>query len=266
MRKYSVLVLLLLLSASAGNFNPDAVNKNGPIKLNHNDIAVRVDKSIPGKEWLLAPDVFNRLSAAGKRAALLTNGRSSGPLPQSRDEQERERDEPFDPIYGEIDPFRYRGPREISTVRRIRNVSEKEKDRPRKRLPVRRVAAAALASSTNFRVNDPAMDEFGHTQSESSVAVNGSNIVISFNDASENGSGYAFSTNGGASFTHKRIPAPTDGLTLGDGVVAFGPDGELYYATLALTDLTRTDGFGKSIIGVAKSTDNGATFSLPVDA
>lgn len=254
MRKYWVLVLLLVLSTSAGNFNRD-------------DNAKRVDKSDSKKKGLLAPDVFNRLSAGGKRAALFANGRlSASVLPQSREGREGEGIEHIDPIYGEMDPFRYKTHTEISTVRRIGSESEKEKDRPRKRLPVRRITAAALASSNNFRVNDPAVDEFGHTQSETSAAVNGSNLVISFNDASENGSGYAFSTNGGASFTHRRIPAPPDGVTLGDGVVAFGPDGELYYATLAFVDLTRTRGAGKSIIGVAKSTDNGATFSTPADA
>ncbi|MEW6210925.1 MAG: sialidase family protein [Acidobacteriota bacterium] len=250
MRKYWTLILLLLLATVSVNFNPA-------------DKTARNDKPDSRKTRLLAPDVFDHLSAAGKRAALLANGQ--GISPQSRDEREGDGTEALDPIYGEMDPFRYKTPKEISTVRRIKYQSEK-KDRPRKRLPVQRVTAALLASSTNFRVNDPAMDESGHTQSESSIAVNQSNIVVSFNDASENGSGYAFSTNGGASFTHRRIPAPADGVTLGDGVVAFGPEGEIYYATLALTDLTRTRGFGKSIIGVAKSTDQGATFSIPVDA
>ncbi len=254
MRKYWVLVLLSLLSTSAIDFN-------------RNDKAVRVDRSDSGKEWLLAPDVFDRLSAGGERAALLANGRLlSGLLPQSREEREREEIESIDPIYGEMDPFRHKTPAEISTVRRIRIGSEKGKDRPRERLPVRRATAALLTSSSNFRVNDPAIDEMGHTQSETSIAVNGSNIVISFNDASENNSGYAFSTNGGASFTHRRIPPPVDGQNRGDGVVAFGPDGELYYATLSRIDLTGTQGQSKSIIGVAKSTDNGATFSLPANA
>lgn len=117
-----------------------------------------------------------------------------------------------------------------------------------------------FTAGENVRVNDPSADAGGHTQSETSITVRGSNIVVSFNDANADGSGYAFSTDGGNSFTHRRIPTPPGGFNLGDGVVAHGPNGELYYATLAFTSSRQ------SIIGVAKSLDNGATFSTPADA
>src|SRR5262249_43844649 len=76
--------------------------------------------------------------------------------------------------------------------------------------------------------------------------------------------GFGVSHDGGSTFTQGTIPVPSGGDTLGDGVVTTGPNGELYYATLA--DLPDTGGRFKSIIGVAKSTDNGASFSTPVDA
>jgi hypothetical protein len=115
----------------------------------------------------------------------------------------------------------------------------------------------------NIRVNDPSLDEFGDTNSETSIAVNGQNIVVSFNDAAFfDVAGYSFSTDGGNTFTHKRLPTPDKGLgdSLGDGVVAFGPNGEVYYSTIA------DDRNFTVFIGVAKSTDNGVTFAPVVDA
>src|SRR5262249_39715629 len=103
------------------------------------------------------------------------------------------------------------------------------------------------APEDNIRVNNPSLDEFGHTNSETSIAVNGPNVVVSFNDASFfDASGYAFSTDGGSTFTHQRIPTPDNGRgdSLGDGVVVYGPNGELYYSTLA------DDRNGTSFIGV----------------
>lgn len=122
--------------------------------------------------------------------------------------------------------------------------------------------SAEAAAGDNIRVNNPALDTTFHTHSETSIAVNGSNIIVSFNEFAFDG--YSVSNDGGNTFTHKRIPTPTGGSNLGDGVVSFGPNGELYYATLARVPGTGTG--TKSIIGVAKSTDNGATFSQPVDA
>ncbi|HSE37084.1 MAG TPA: sialidase family protein [Blastocatellia bacterium] len=115
----------------------------------------------------------------------------------------------------------------------------------------------------NIRVNDPSLDEFGATNSETSIAVNGRNIIVSFNDASFfDVAGYSFSTDGGDSFKHSRLPTPDKGFgdSLGDGVVAFGPDGEIYYSTIA------DDRNFEVFIGVAKSTDKGATFAPVADA
>src|SRR5262249_62118267 len=97
---------------------------------------------------------------------------------------------------------------------------------------------AAPAPRQTSRVNDPAMDEpgQGHTNSETSISVRGPSIAVGFNDASQNGSGYSFSTDGGASFTHRRLTPPTGGFTFGDPVVAHGPNGEIYYGTLMVIE------------------------------
>lgn len=117
-------------------------------------------------------------------------------------------------------------------------------------------------AGTNVRVNNPSRDPLALTQSESTVAANGNNIVVSFNDAGNDipRSGYGFSNDGGKTFTHSDIPELPNSFNLGQGVVARGLNGEFYYATLSLIEGV------KSIVSVAKSTDNGATFSLPVDA
>ncbi len=131
--------------------------------------------------------------------------------------------------------------------------SERDRDR-------RLEAEPHLSPGDNMRVNDPSQDEDGRTQSETSIAVSGNNLVIAFNDASDNGAGYAFSTDSGNSFTHKRIPTPTNGFNLGDGVVAYGANGELYHSGLSEA------ANGREFVGVAKSTNNGASFTAPADA
>ena len=120
---------------------------------------------------------------------------------------------------------------------------------------------AAPEPRKNVRVNDPAMDLYGHTNSESSVTVSGGTIVVGFNDAGEDFSGYAFSTDGGASFTHRRPEPPPDGYLYGDPVLATGPSGEVYFA-----NLMTVGGNLYSTIGVSKSTDGGQRFGAPVDA
>ena len=75
------------------------------------------------------------------------------------------------------------------------------------------LAAGPSAAFTNVRVNDPALDSHQvdqTTQSETTIGVAGSNVAVGFNDsqqtllaltAGSNLSGYAYSTDGGASFT-----------------------------------------------------------------
>jgi hypothetical protein len=123
------------------------------------------------------------------------------------------------------------------------------------------VMPQAISPGDNIAVDNPTLDIDGHTHSETSIAVNGSNIVETFNAASlDKSTGYSVSMDGGNSFTAHYLPTLPGGFNLGDGVAAYGPAGELYCSQIAAN--SRLDIF----TGVSKSTDNGATFSLPVNA
>ncbi|MEW6735589.1 MAG: hypothetical protein AB1489_30135 [Acidobacteriota bacterium] len=117
--------------------------------------------------------------------------------------------------------------------------------------------------NTNIRVNTPDLKPDSLTQSESSIAVNGKSIVVTFRDRQQ-GADYAVSTDGGKSFAQHSFPAFPNSLNVADQVVVRGAnDGEFYYSTLTFV-IVNTE--RKSIVGVGKSTDNGITFSAPVDA
>jgi hypothetical protein len=124
-------------------------------------------------------------------------------------------------------------------------------------------------SLTNVRVNNPAED--GNqvdqtTQSEPTIAVHGSSVAVGFNDSQqtplnfEAGSsltGYAYSTDGGASFTDGgSLPNEPEFNNEGDPWLASDRHGTMYFSNLA------QDGFfGNLDIGVAKSTDGGKTWT-----
>jgi hypothetical protein len=108
----------------------------------------------------------------------------------------------------------------------------------------------------NVRVNDPSHDVDGHTNSESCIAALGGSVIVGFNDANlVEGSGYGLSTDGGSSFQHESLPEPPGGENLGDPVVAFGPNGEIYYSTLSIA------GDGASVISLCSSTDGAVTWT-----
>jgi len=122
-------------------------------------------------------------------------------------------------------------------------------------------AAAVGVPISNLRVNDPAADTPDRTtQNETTIAVFGPNVVAGWNDSGAvlstgDFTGYGQSTDGGSSFTDQGgFPPPTGGTHSGDPVVVADGSGNFYFATLS------TDSAGTSIIGVGKSTDNGATF------
>jgi hypothetical protein len=133
----------------------------------------------------------------------------------------------------------------------------------------------------NLQVNDPALDNIQtfagfrpfvkYTQSETTVAAVGRNIVVSYNNSADqplalNGgvltfvhrflSGFSTSNDGGQTWTSGSIPpAPGSIFTFGDGVVTSDRDGNFYYAGLA------ANAAGQFTIQVNKSVDSGRTWS-----
>lgn len=129
----------------------------------------------------------------------------------------------------------------------------------------------------NVLVNNPGEDSHQTdqtTQSETSVAVHGKNVVVGFNDsqtallfltAGGDLSGYAYSTNGGQSFTDgNQLPNRPGEINLGDPALGSDRAGNFYYANLVI-NIDPFTGFNFDV-GVAKSTDGGKTFSSPVKA
>ncbi|HJT59890.1 MAG TPA: sialidase family protein, partial [Ktedonobacteraceae bacterium] len=124
----------------------------------------------------------------------------------------------------------------------------------------------------NVEVNTPSQDRksLQRTQFETSVAVFGSQVVVGFNDShglhigqKVTGcfGGYAYSSDGGASFTDGGCPPPPKGgATIGDPSLVVDPTGAFYYGQVMF------DGQGNEFIGVSKSTDGGKTWSQPVNA
>src|SRR2546430_9074486 len=117
-----------------------------------------------------------------------------------------------------------------------------------------RVASGGLGpaapSLTNVRVNDPSLD--GNqvdqtTQSETSVGVSGSNVVVGYNDSQKTGlfltagsslSGVSYSSDGGATFKDGgAIPNKPEVVDFGEPVGAGGPAGDPYHSEPALDAL-----------------------------
>jgi hypothetical protein len=133
--------------------------------------------------------------------------------------------------------------------------------------------SAAAAGGTNVRVNDPSTDTFldQTTQSETTVAVSGQNVVVGYNDsahtlpfltAASNLTGYSYSTDGGATFTDAGdLPDAPGQINFGDPWLGADRAGNFYYSNLAEDGTT-----GNGIVSVGKSTDGGRTFSAPVTA
>jgi hypothetical protein len=96
--------------------------------------------------------------------------------------------------------------------------------------------------AADVRVNNPVGDPLPHTtQSETSIAVNGATVCAGFNDsgafaATGNFTGFAFSTNGGATWTDGG-PLPTgtgSDNNFGDPSIVYSTrDGAFYFATLS---------------------------------
>ena len=128
--------------------------------------------------------------------------------------------------------------------------------------------AVPSAGLGNVRVNDPARDTFVDqtTQSETTIGVSGQHVVVGYNDsqhtlafltAASNLTGYAYSSDGGASFTDAGVlPNAPGSINLGDPWLGTDRGGRFYYSTLMIDGPT-----GNLNVGVGLSTDGGRTFS-----
>ena len=123
----------------------------------------------------------------------------------------------------------------------------------------------------NVRVNNPALDTHETdqtTQSETTVAVSGRHVAVGFNDSQQallaltdgmDLTGYAYSTDGGASFTDGgTLPNPLNFVNLGDPWMASDRAGRMYYSTL-----TYGGNVGNLEVAVGRSDDGGRTWSTP---
>src|SRR5438034_983022 len=121
----------------------------------------------------------------------------------------------------------------------------------------------------NVRVNDPGKDSNQAdqtTQSETSIAVANFNVAVGYNDsqrtllvltAASNLSGVSYSTDGGQTFTDGgTIPNAPAKNNFGDPWLATDSSGAMYYSNLVL-DFSSFS----LLVGVAKSTDGGKTWS-----
>jgi hypothetical protein len=121
----------------------------------------------------------------------------------------------------------------------------------------------------NVRVNNPGRDTNQAdqtTQSETSIAVSGSNVAVGYNDsqqtllvltAASDLSGVSYSTDGGQTFTDGgTIPNAPGKNNFGDPWLATDSAGTMYYSNLVLDFSTFS-----LLVGVARSNDGGKTWS-----
>ena len=133
--------------------------------------------------------------------------------------------------------------------------------------------APAAGGFTNVRVNDPSLDTHQAdqtTQSETTIAVAGSNVAVGYNDSQQTGlaltagsdlTGYSYSTDGGKSFTDGGdLPNTPEFVNFGDPWMTSDRAGAIYYSTLALDFFNG----GNLDVAVAKSGDGGKTWGSPV--
>lgn len=130
---------------------------------------------------------------------------------------------------------------------------------PRTSLALRNAAPARVAGlAPNVRVNNPALDVLTNPrtgQSEEGIAVFGNNVLVAFNDGegfndgSGDTQGYAYSTDGGATFTDGGVPAklPSWHWTSDPVVIVNEANGDFWYG--GLTDPAT----GQSGIGLVRA-------------
>src|SRR5256885_900283 len=138
--------------------------------------------------------------------------------------------------------------------------------RPRSRpLSFEVLEGRAVPSVANLLVNNHAADTgTNDTQSETSLVLTNSGLVTAFNDSGSNAgnnkfTGFAWSADGGASFTDPGT-LPTNSVgDAGDPALAYDSvSGKTYLATLGYSS--------GNVIQVFRSTDDGHTWLAPVSA
>jgi len=161
-------------------------------------------------------------------------------------------------------------------------------DQVRARLASRAAAPSALAAATPSIVpasnpaNDVAFSSFGgFTQSETSTARCGDSVVVGFNDSGsifetpffftgtggESLAGFAYSSNGGASFTDGGPLNPGSGngnFVASDPVLNCSDPNTFYFSEIF--DFSDPTGAPFAAVSINKSTDGGKTWSDPVPA
>ncbi len=126
-------------------------------------------------------------------------------------------------------------------------------------------SAAGIVIKTQKTVNNLAFDfPDANTESEASIAGFGKDkVVVGFNSSADfiaggSVSGYAFSNDGGKSFTEVHLGLPLQGsvIPLGDPDVVADATGNFFYSTIA-----ENFGTGQSFVLIDKSVDGGQTFA-----
>src|SRR5262245_61823748 len=138
----------------------------------------------------------------------------------------------------------------------------------RVRLQVERLEARAVPSISNVLVNDPSADLTAHdTQSETTMVLGADNrIIVAFNDTGSlvgpSVTGYAVSSNGGASFQDRGAP-PNPPPGGGDPCLAYSARTGSVFLTTFVLDFDVPLQTEK--LNIYRSTDNGLTFGAPVN-
>src|SRR5882672_1363110 len=152
--------------------------------------------------------------------------------------------------------------------RRPRPQSVARRRAPRRPAPLRLLLEPledrTLLSFSNVLVSDVTADTGSNdTQSETTLVLAGSTVIVGFNDSESNASnnkftGVARSTDGGATFSDLGMLPTSSAGDAGDPSLARdNVSGKIYFATLGYSN--------SNVIQVFRSLDNGATFVAPVN-
>jgi hypothetical protein len=121
--------------------------------------------------------------------------------------------------------------------------------------------SAAPLPGENIDVSQAFFRAGTRLQSETTIAVNGANILVGFNNLDLQGQAVAFSKDSGATWSGGRLPSyPGVLANSGDPVLAVAPNGRIYHAYMAVNAV------GFLTIALAYSDDGGANWVGPINA